>query len=321
MKLLNNETISDKVSKKSLVGFRFIIRIVHTTLNTAFVTSASLFDFTKLRFGAQTKRGTEVIDNVRSTPIKPILKHLALRDTYYANIIYNTKNVFDEKVTQTASAYHQLECNFEIPFDGGIVLKGTDELEFTATINEGFFKLATMDTAKSYVKIEPIVGVTEEFFPPMIVIHPIKEGAQNPTFDIGDNVTELSFVNMSDADLKDTNRILVNAHIKSDVYNDTRDSHALIAAKNVQQDGHNTFTRDQSYMLIDAGNADYDRVIVQLDLEESKVTLSDNYLVVFQKGVSATSFNRQVERTERQELEKQNTLTQQLASAPKPATV
>lgn len=313
MKLKNNETDDDHVENKSIVGMRFIIRLVHDTANTAFVTSASLFNFMKLRFSATTVRNGKNIDNVKTTPLKPILKHLALTDDFFANIVYDAKNIFDVKVTQASGVKHQLETAFDVLFDGGIILKGKDRFEFEATVNDGFFVNANTDTNLSYVRVEPIYGVTKEFAPPMISVIPVKENAQNPTFALGNGVLAASFVNMSDAGMLDSAKIIEKVQIESDVLNNTEDIHDLIASKNTYQDGQNAFTRDQSFLLLRPSSTDYDGVTIGLDLDDSKVTLSDNYIVCYKKQVDPLTFQRQTSRMVKQASEKERNLVSQLS--------
>lgn len=304
MELKNNNRKSDSVQQESIVGLSFIVRIVHSTANTAFSVAASLFDWTKLNISCVLERNGKEFDVINNAPMKPILKALSLQNELFANIIYDTKNLVDTVISQAAGVDHEMILSFDLLFDSGIILKGDDKFTTTAKINSGFFVNVNISTAESTVNIDPVFGVTKEYGVPHIRVDSIQESANDFDTPVRDNVTSMYFVNMSDASYTENNRILDSVSIRSDELNDTKSFERLVGEKNGYLPANNSYQRDQSFKILDGQLTSFDSTKVKFSLEETNVSVGDNYVVTMYSVIDPETYERQVKRDRKQVAEK-----------------
>jgi hypothetical protein len=184
-----------------------------------------------------------------------------------------------------AGSYIAANSTFLIPlkFDfGGIInVDGSDELTIECRIGDASFNTAQLDETKCFIEFDIIEGVGLETTTPYIKSRTIEANQTNPTFDLGDNITEILIANYDKGiDMTTANSVLNNISVDSDKWS-RNDSYAEMIARN-----HSQFTdfiqasfRGQSFRIY--SGYELDNVKLNLNLNAANVAASKNFILYY----------------------------------------
>lgn len=178
----------------------------------------------------------------------------------------------NQTVAHTASVKGQREGLTPIRFSGGIVLKGSDKIEFELDLQTGAFD-GNCD-ADSYVVLEPNEVVTNQLTVPTIEVYPISSNEAQWVKNLGDNISTVSVYSIDKGDTI-TESVVTNVQFNSDKLKYDRGYSELLASRNSVKENLSGYNA-----LLLARGSDFDNVEISMDLESSNVTAGMSTVIV-----------------------------------------
>jgi len=222
---------------------------------------------------------TETIYNGK---LYPLLKAATLRTAEQELINENSSTHANITRLANATGVKQL-ANMGVKWYWGetINLRGGDKIEVAIDMDSNVYH-ATADSTASYLDCDGINGVGLQKTIPKWNTEPINSTEENPAWDLGNNITMISVVNLDKTSILDAAAIIDKVTLTSDRLKEKRNYEDLLQERVGRYSTLAQSTdRQQSFELFNSadGTAELDKVKLELDVNVSAITTSKNYVV------------------------------------------
>lgn len=166
--------------------------------------------------------------------------------------------------------------------DEVITVKGNDEwIMAEIKVQNGAFD-ATADQSLSYVDAYFEEGVGYMLTVPIMEVETITTDQSSPEYPLGDNVTNVNFINYDKNGITSAVTPIVDVTVSSDRLNFTKDYNRLLADRlEANMTLAEANDRDQNFTLLKrtGTNPEFDNVTIRMNLTLGNVTASSNFIV------------------------------------------
>lgn len=220
------ETASETIKKQSVIAITLGVYAQHTTVNTAF--AGQPVDFSLITATMILKRGGKsftIFDDIAL----PLLMEsgFATADFEQVNGVSNTIRVI---TAHGAAQKAIIQISGEIRLHDIVNLRDDDELiiEVNPTAAAA---AAAIDQTVSYVYWDIKEGVGNALSIPKIEVRSVQAGKTSETYSLGDNVTDVTFINNDKSGITAANQVISSVQITSDKLNRRDDIKELIGKR------------------------------------------------------------------------------------------
>jgi hypothetical protein len=277
-KITNNTKNTFRIHNESIGGFALTVNQVGATDNVPITDPG--FDPEKITIDAVIYRANGYKLNL--LPNQPLYVHALQSAFKKSNFqqVYKAHSGYDALVLLAAGASNKENSvhPYYIDFEGNITVRGDEYIEVNINVNSDSAH-STVSTADSSIIFKTIPAVSNPLGDVYTEIYPIVTTEPNPVFDLGDNVTEIAFINLDKTNHLAASRVVTNVRLDSDRTKLDLSYDELLNMRQQQFELHTSANeRDQSFMIVDG--VELDNVKVQLKLNLSNVTAGKNFLCV-----------------------------------------
>lgn len=203
----------------------------------------------------------------------------------------NTTNTAYQITTANAVGVAEIgQICFTIPFGSPIDCTSTGEIKLTAQVSSGFFA-STLNQTLSNVTLDLEETFGAEIGLPRIITQPIQANDTNPSFNIGDGVRSLFFVNRDKGGILTSNQVISSVAVTSDEKMNIMNYNQLLAYRNKMFPNYAlSAQRAQTFCLLPWNPEKvYFGVSVNASTIAANVTSSKNYWVAWVLNPSSRS--------------------------------
>lgn len=246
--------------------------------NNTPITATGGFNLHKIDVGIVLKgRGSDII--IYKGKLLPLLLLQGFYETTFDRYHPLTSANYCEEILK-----HDKEVKGEylqpifIDFGSVINLDKNDVLELTVEVQTDSLKTTTCDDVASYLRCEEVTGVGLEYVTPIFEVYSVNNQQNFIEHSFGDNVEKIAFINLDRKSHTKDDFIIKKFNLKSDRLKIEDTSHRLFVKRlQSMEEGQDNSLRKQSYMFLD--NIEVDKASIRIELDESKVAVSKNYIM------------------------------------------
>lgn len=258
--------------------------------------AAGSFDPSKIQVKVYLKRGRHQIQ-ICNDNLKVLATDSALGNALIGFVAPGVNSTSIVTVAAAVGVDEQQMLPFKVDFGGVIDLQGGDELELTVT-SQGNEYDATIDSTVSFVNFDFLDSCGVEKGIPVITCISVNTGDSNNTFDGGNGVTRIAFINLDKTDRLAASQVLQNVAISSDKLNLSLQYNSLQTYFAGISDGFDYADCGQSMVLYDAKRRSkyLNQTTVTASFTPANVNAGQCYMVVRSKKFLPDSERRFAER-------------------------
>lgn len=274
----NNSRNTFKIFNESVGGFAFTVNQIGQTDNVPITDPG--FDPEKITVSAKIYRSNGYeLELIPSQTLYVLAMASAIKKASFQTT-YKSHSAYDALVLRPAapSTKENSVHPYYLDFEGNITVRGEEYILVTVDVASDAMH-SSVSGSDSQITFRSIPAVSNPLGDTFIQVYSIVTDNPNPIFDLGDNVTEITFINLDKTSHLTTQRVLNSVDIDSDRAKIQLSYDELL---NLRQQAYNNHSdaneRDQSFVLVDG--VELDNCKVQLKLNLSNVVAGKNFLVV-----------------------------------------
>lgn len=262
-------------------GFRFMLEATAKAFSKTVANVRAAIDLSKIDLDVVLISGS----GKRSVLVSGDLETLAMETNFNDNsfdFVHPDSTQGIDLLTGAADAYQKILLPIEVMLGQPINIRGGSILRLETRFGVGAVKDATVvDTSLITLYIEEMVAVGVQWITPFIEVHNIPQNQKEFKLALGENVTNITFINKDKDSVLLADQVIKDVRFKSDRYNATKDYYTLLTDR-VDAEHHDYdaghMPRNQSFVLF--SGSEMDDAEITLNLDSANVNTNMNFIVV-----------------------------------------
>lgn len=281
MKFENGVVDVLKIKNKSVTGIKFNHYITAAVANTA--NANTPVDWSKIHVDIEVNQDGKKI--ILFSGKLAILINAATFGTTDFTYLSPVSGVANKKLVTLANGVgvkEKAQIGFWFYFGDIINLKGGDSIEVSVDMDSDVYE-ANTDSSASWMDVQEIEGVGRQVSIPQWMWKPITDNDESPQFHLGNNVLDVTLVNLDKSSILKADAVVDKITLQSDKLYLKEEFEDLLTLRNTQFPfGVSPSDLGQTFKIakMDGSGTDLDDVKVEIEINDlTNVTASKNYLV------------------------------------------
>lgn len=270
-----------KIKNKSVTGIKFNHYITAAVANTA--NANAPVDWSKIHVDIDVNQDGKVV-SIFSGKLAILINAATFgsQDFSYLAPVSGSLNKKLVTLANGVGVKEKAQNGFWFYFGDIINLKGGDSIEVSVDMDSDVYE-SNSDSSASWMDVQEIEGVGRQISIPQWKWKPITDNDESPQFHLGNNVLDVTIVNLDKSSILKSDAIVDKVTLQSDKLYLKEEFEDLLTLRDTQFPyGVNPSSIGQTFKIVkmDGTGTDLDDVKVEIEINDlNNVSASKNYLV------------------------------------------